>query len=195
VIRQTEQNDVLADFTERLEKLGVDYMLVGSMALVHYAIPRSTVDIDIVINVSPENIEKFIAEFENDYYIPSNRAREAVSRKGMFNLLNQQTILKIDCVVLKETEFDQNAFSRRQKVQYTSDFQIWIIRKEDLILSKLNWAKNTKSERQLLDVASVIRNGYDKTYVESWATKLGVEALLEKSIKLLDENYVEGYDS
>src|SRR5215213_9021360 len=124
-------------------------MLVGSMALVHYAMPRATVDIDIVVNILPENIDKFIAEFEDDYYIPLRRAKEAVRQKGMFNVLNQQSILKIDCVILKESEFEKNAFSRRKKIDYSGDFDVWIISREDLILSKLNWAKNTRSERQM----------------------------------------------
>ncbi|HEX8289160.1 MAG TPA: GNAT family N-acetyltransferase [Pyrinomonadaceae bacterium] len=66
-------------------KIGI---VTDSMALVHYAVPRATVDIDFVVNILPENVDKFIA---------------------VFNLLNNQTILKIDCVVLKENEFDTNA--------------------------------------------------------------------------------------
>lgn len=170
-------------------------MLVGSMALVHYAMPRATVDIDIVVNVLPENVDKFIAEFETDYYIPANRAKQAARQKGMFNLLNNQTILKIDCIVLKETEFDTNAFSRRRKVNYSNDFEVWIISRDDLILSKLNWAKKTKSERQMLDVASIIRNGFDEEYVKIWAQKLSIEMLLEECFELLNENYDDRHDS
>lgn len=195
MIEQQEQNDVLGDFTKRLDKIGIEYMLVGSMALVHYAKPRTTVDIDIVVKILPETIDKFIAEFENDYYIPIGRARQAAWQKGMFNILNNQTILKIDCVVLKENEFEINAFSRRQKVDYSGDFDVWIISKEDLILSKLKWAKNTKSERQMLDVASIICNGFDKDYVEKWAKQLGVEDLLLDCFELLEKNYDDGHDS
>ena len=86
MIEPQEQNDVLGDFTKHLDKLGIEYMLVGSMALVHYATPRTTVDIDIVVNISPETIDKFIVEFEGDYHIPTNRARTAVWQKGMFNV-------------------------------------------------------------------------------------------------------------
>lgn len=192
---QQEQNDVLGDFTRRVDKIGIEYMLVGSMALVHYAMPRTTVDIDIVINILPAKIDEFIAEFENDYYIPVERAKDAVREKRMFNVLNQQTVLKIDCVVLKENEFETNAFSRRRKVDYSGDFDVWIIGKEDLILSKLNWAKNTKSERQMLDVVSIIRNGFDEDYVNRWARKLGVEDLLRECFELLNVNYDDGHDS
>jgi hypothetical protein len=195
VIAQQEQNDVLGDFTKRLDKINIEYMLVGSMALVHYAIPRATVDIDIVVNILPENIDKFIAEFEDDYYIPLRRAKVAVRQKGMFNILNQQSVLKIDCVILKDSKFEKNAFSRRQKINYSGDFDVWIISREDLILSKLNWAKNTRSERQMLDVASVIRNGFDSDYVEKWSKVLGVDKLLEDCFALLEKNYDDGHNA
>ncbi len=124
MIEQREQNDVLGDFRKRLDKIGIEYMLVGWMALVHYAMPRATVDIGIVVDILPENVDKFIAEFGTDYYIPINRAKDSVRRKGMFNVLNNQTILKIDCVVLKESEFETNAFARRKSVDYAGDFDV-----------------------------------------------------------------------
>lgn len=194
-IKQTEQNDVLGDFTSRLDRIGIEYMLVGSMAMIHYAIPRTTIDIDIVLNIRPQDTESFLAEFSADFYIPINRARQAIREQGMFNVLDNRTILKIDCVVLKNAEFDQNSFSRRQKVNYAGDFEVWIIGREDLILSKLRWAQSGGSERQLLDVASILRNGYDETYVDLWARKLGLVQLLNKSLALIGRNYDDGYDS
>lgn len=190
-----EQNDVLQDFAERLEKLEINYMLTGSMALVHYAMPRTTTDIDIVIQISSAHVEKFIKEFEPDYYVPHNRIREAIYRNRMFNLLNQQAIIKIDCVVLKDDEFSRQAFLRRERVKYTENFEVWIIGKEDLIISKLNWAKTSHSEMQIRDIASMIRNGYDKEYVDLWIEKLGLQDIFRKCLELLEKNYVDGYDS
>lgn len=193
--RQEEQNDVLRDCAEKLERLGIAYMLTDSMALAHYAIPRTTADIDIVIEISMDDVDKFIGEFEPDYYIPHDRIRDAISRNRMFNILNQKTIIKVDCVVRKNEEFQKEAFSRRKRINYAGYFDVWIIGKEDLILSKLNWAKNTKSEMQMRDVASILRNGYDENYVQTWAEKLGVKDLLSKCLEMIEENYVEGYDS
>ena len=112
----------------------------------------------------------------------------------MFNLLHQQTLVKIDCVVRKDTEFQKAAFSNRKRVSYT-DFKIWTISREDLILSKLHWAKTSKSEMQMRDVANIIRNGYDEKYVEDWAKKLGVEDMLQECRELLEKNYVDRHDA
>ncbi len=189
-----DQKAVLKDCTERFERLEIAYMLTGSMAMVDYAMMRMTNDIDIVIEVSPADAEKIIKEFEPDYYVPHGRVRDAVSRKFMFNLLHQATLVKTDCVVRKENAFSKKAFSRRRKINFAG-FDVWIISREDLILSKLNWAKNTRSEMQMRDVASILRNGYDENYVKSWAKNLGVEELLERCLEMIGENYVEGYDS
>jgi hypothetical protein len=195
MIRQEEQNDVLRDFSGRLEKLDIEYMLTGSMALAQYAMPRTTADIDIVIVLKEDDVQKFIDEFEDDYYIPHNGIRQAVLLKRMFNVLNQKSIIKIDCVIRKDDEFQLEVFSKRERVNYAGDFDVWIINREGLILSKLNWAKNTRSEMQLRDVASILRNGYDENYVKRWAKEIGVENLLDECVEMIRDNYVEGYDS
>lgn len=113
----------------------------------------------------------------------------------MFNVLNQETIIKIDCVIKKTDEFSVKAFSRRLRVNYSGDFEVWIISKEDLIISKLNWAKTSKSEMQMRDVGNILRNGYDKEYVNFRVEKLRLSEILKESLELLERNYVDGYDS
>jgi hypothetical protein len=182
-----DQQMVLQDCTSRLERLGIPYMLTGSMAMVNYAMMRMTNDIDIVMEVDIFDAERIISAFEPDYYVPHGHVREAIDRKRMFNVLHQRTLVKVDCVVRKNDEFQKQAFSRRGKVNFCGT-DIWVIGKEDLILSKLNWAKETHSEMQLRDVANILRNGYEEKYVKIWAEKLGVNELLAKSVELIDVN-------
>jgi len=182
-----DQKMVLRDCTERFERLGIAYMLTGSMAMVNYAMMRLTADIDIVIEVSSGDAEKIIDEFEPDYYVPRGRVKDAISRKFMFNLLHQEKLVKIDCVVRKETEFQKTAFSNRKKIQF-SDFDVWIISREDLILSKLNWARDTHSEMQIRDAANILRNGFDENYIKHWARELRIEDLLVEAFAKLKQN-------
>ncbi len=194
-MKPIDQIDVLGNFSRRLDKIGIEYMLTGSMALVHYAMPRTTVDIDIVVNISNDILPAFVKEFETDYYIPLGSAKSAVREKRMFNVLDQESVVKIDCIVLKNNEFERHAFSRRKKVNYSGDFDVWIISKEDLIVSKLIWSKRSGSERQLLDVAAIIRNGFDVGYVAEWTRKLGLEDVFAHSRHLLEQNYDARHDS
>jgi len=182
-----DQKMVLRDCTERFERLGIAYMLTGAMAMVNYAMMRLTADIDIVIEVSSSDAAKIIDEFEPDYYVPHGRVKDAIQRKFMFNLLHQEKLVKIDCVIRKETEYQRKAFSNRKKVTF-SDFDVWIISREDLILSKLNWAKDTHSEMQIRDAANILRNGFDENYIKHWAEKLGIEDLLAEAFAKLEQN-------
>lgn len=183
-----DQKIILQDFTERVEKIGINYMLTGSMAMVNYAMMRMTADIDVVLEASIGDADKIIREFKIDYYIPQNRVQDSISRKFMFNILHQEKLVKIDCIIRKDSEFQKVAFARRKKIRFANDFDVWIISREDLILSKLNWAKESKSEMQLRDVANIIRNGYDVEYVEMWVTKLEVKDLLNEAFEKLKEN-------
>lgn len=179
-----DQKEVLRDCTARFERLGIEYMLTGSMAMLHYAVGRMTRDIDIIIEVSKTDADAIIEGFQPDYYIPHLRVREAIKRKYMFNLLHQETVVKIDCIVRKDTEFQKIAFENRKKIEY-GNFEVWTIGKEDLILSKLHWAKDTKSEMQLRDVANMLRTEYNKRYVRTWAKNLKVEDLLKECLEML----------
>jgi len=60
------------------------------------------------------------------------------------------------------------------------DFQTWIISREDLILSKLRWTNDSRSEMQLRDVRNLLASGYDEAYLRSHAQALGVAQLLEE---------------
>jgi len=117
-----DQKTVLRDCVERFEQLDIAYMLTGSMAMINYAMMRLTNDIDIVIEVSTGDAEKIINAFEPDYYVPHSRVRDAISRRLMFNLLHQEKLVKIDCVVRQETEFQREALP----IGRASGFQISI---------------------------------------------------------------------
>ena len=110
-----DQESVLKDVTDRLEKLEIPYMLSGSMAMVCYAMMRMTNDIDLVIEAKAEDAERIIKEFETDYYVPQGRVRDAISRKFMFNLLHSTKIVKVDCVLRKDDEFQKRLFRIEKK--------------------------------------------------------------------------------
>jgi len=56
------------------------------------------------------------------------------------------------------------------------------VSKEDLIISKLCWAKDSHSEFQLRDVKNLLKSGYDATYLQTWTEKLGLENLLRECL-------------
>jgi len=186
------QEKVLKDVSERLESLGLHYMLSGSMAMVKYGMHRMTNDIDIVVELSEKDLSKFLAEFQDDFYIPPSRALESVRTRRMFNMLNNKDLVKVDVIIRKDEAFDRIAFENRTTVVYTS-FPVSIISRDDLIVSKLRWGKDSMSEKQISDVAGIIRNGYDEDYVNSWAKKLNLEDILARAIDKLENDHAQRY--
>lgn len=93
-------------------------------------------------------------------------------------------VIKVDCVVLKPDAYRQEEFARRLQINL-GDFETWIVSREDLVLSKLVWAKDSKSEMQLRDVGNLLSGDCDMDYLRSRARILGVEELIEE--RLVDE--------
>ena len=173
--------DILRDVASRLEHFGIHYMLTGSFALNYYAEPRLTRDIDLIVALQPGDDDLIIKLFENDYYVPENAVRRAIENQSLFNLIHKQDVIKIDFVIKKNTEYRRVEFNRRTQVSIEGS-EIWIVSKEDLIISKLYWAKDSHSEFQLRDVRSLLKTGYDAIYLQAWTEELGLTDLLKECI-------------
>lgn len=87
------------------------------------------------------------------------------------------TSIKVDLIVRKDAEFRQVEFDRRRPVQMNG-VRTWIVSREDLILSKLVWAKDSGSEMQRRDIKTLLDETMDHPYLALWAAKLEVAQTL-----------------
>jgi len=177
----TAELEVLQDATERLERAGIQYMLTGSIALSYYAQPRMTRDIDLVVELAGREAKPVAALFAPDYYASEADIAGAITSGGMFNVLHLGKLVKLDFIVRKDTPYRRHEFGRRKRVRLPG-FEAWIVSREDLILSKLAWAKDSGSEMQMRDVQALLAGGSDRTYLERWANELSVGELLRKCL-------------
>lgn len=173
--------DVLREVSQRLESSGIEFMLTGSMAMNFYAQPRMTRDLDLVVKLAADQTDVLINLFGSDYYVDRQAVARAIAQRSMFNLIHNETLIKFDCIVLKNEEYRQEEFARRRKV-VVGDFETWIVTREDLILSKLYWARDSRSELQFGDVKNLLSPECDMSYLYSRAEGLGVKSLLEEII-------------
>ena len=89
--------DVFRRITTALDQAGIGHMLTGSFASAHYGAPRSTQDIDLVIEATPAELRTFVASLSgNEYYADLDSAVEAHQRQSMFNVIDLATGWKID---------------------------------------------------------------------------------------------------
>jgi hypothetical protein len=175
----SEQLDVLKLVAERLQRADIPYMISGSIALNYYAQPRLTRDIDVVVALRPEDAERVTDMFAEDFYVDADAVRNAIAQLGMFNIIHYDHVVKVDCIVRKDTLYRQEEFVRRIAVEIDG-VTMWLVTAEDLLLSKLVWAAESRSEMQLQDVRNLIRSvaDLDWTYIECWADELTVGELL-----------------
>jgi len=174
--------DIVRDISHRFDEEGIPYMLTGSMAMNYYAQPRMTRDIDVVIAITPEDVDRVAALFRPDYYVSEESIRESLAHDSIFNLIHQESVIKVDCIIRKSSEYRRTEFERRQKIAIR-DFTTFIVSKEDLMISKLFWAKDSQSEIQFGDVKNLLATGYDAAYLQRWTRELGVDNLLKQCLK------------
>ena len=173
--------EVLQDVVSRLERAGIAYMLTGSVALSYYAEPRMTRDVDLVVELADRAPGSITALFAPDYYISKEDVARAIAAQAMFNVLHLEKVVKLDFIVRKETAYRRREFERRARVRLPG-FEAWIVSREDLILSKLVWAKDSNSELQMRDVAALLASAVDEAYLRGCAAELSVAELLTTAL-------------
>ncbi|MEO6028163.1 MAG: hypothetical protein ABIR79_14965 [Candidatus Binatia bacterium] len=105
--------------------------------------------------------------------------RQAVDHQSSFNLIHTPSVIKVDFIVRKDAPYRRVEFDRRRALTVDGHV-IQVVSPEDLVLSKLVWAKPSRSEVQLRDVGNVLRSvpALDWGYLERWASELTVADLL-----------------
>lgn len=160
-----------------LEASDVAYMITGSFASTLHGAPRATQDIDVVIAPSSESLPTLLDQFPvASYYVSREIALEAFEREGLFNVIDLNTGWKIDFILRKSRPFSIEEFERRYRVELLGS-TLYVATAEDVMLAKLEWTKLGESDRQIEDVAGILRSKRDELdlgYIESWVSRLGL---------------------
>lgn len=176
---ENSQLIVLQDVADKLASIDVDYMLTGSVAGFIYSMPRMTRDIDIVIKIFQANKDKIINAFKNDYGVSEEDVDFALNHNLMFNFFHNQTKAKVDFIVQKRTEYRLIEFDRRVFME-SENFKGFVVSKEDLIISKVDWAKDSLSEQQQMDIRYLLKTGVDEKYLHHWLNELNLSEIFNK---------------
>ncbi len=101
----------------------------------------------------------------------------------MFNFLHNTKQAKIDFIVQKRTPYRLKEFERRKYIE-SNLFKGYIVSIEDLIISKVEWAKDSLSEFQGYDIKSLLRTGksIDREYLDYWLNELNLTEIFNKLV-------------
>jgi len=164
---------------QKLEQENISYMVVGSIAAMVYGEPRMTHDMDLVIDILPNETTHFERIFPlADFYCPPLEVlKSEVVHRGQFNLIHHESGLKIDVIVRKTTEHSIEEFHRRRKVPFWKGVEVWLASPEDVIIKKLDFYRQGGSEKHIKDIRGIMaETQLDQAYLKAWLQKLNLSA-------------------
>ncbi|MGD9347104.1 MAG: hypothetical protein PVH84_14640 [Candidatus Aminicenantes bacterium] len=176
-----EQHELLLCVVECLENLKIPYLVTGAIASIAYGEPRFTNDIDIVVDMRLTHVDAFRSYFpENEFYLDMDSMRKAIERSHQFNIIHPQSGLKVDVIISKRDDFDRSRFARVKKLNVSETKSAAFASPEDVIIKKLEYFKEGRSEKHLRDISSMLKISselIDRSYIAIWANKLGLSEL------------------
>jgi len=186
------QSELLVRVIGALQKAGLAYMITGGLASSMQGEPRTTHDLDLVIDLPESGVHALLAAFPPpDYCLDEDSVREAVANKSTFNLIETKDGDKVDFWLLTEEPFDRSRFARRRREVFMG-MEMAVSSPEDTILAKLRWAVlSGGSEKHFHDALRIYEVQYaclDFDYLERWVAELGVAGLwrrLKKEAEVL----------
>jgi hypothetical protein len=175
----TPEEEALRSLVARLTDAQVPYMVTGSVASSHHGRPRSTHDIDVVMDPSASSLDALVQALTTaGFYVDAATARDALRRRRLFNVIEDRSAVKIDLIIRRDRPFSRKEFERRQPAELAPGLRVAMATPEGTVLSKLEWSRRSGgSEKQLADVAGILDvqgDRLDVAYVERWADELGV---------------------
>ena len=177
-----QEHNLFRIFVRRLNNLSLIYMITGAVASIIYGEPRLTNDIDLVIDLKPDDVEKFTEAFpiEQFYCPPSEVIKVEISRRlrGHFNLIHHETGFRADIYVYGQDELHLWGLKNRNVVNVEND-EFWLAPVEYVILRKLEYYQEGGSEKHLRDIVGMLALSSDQINLKVLHEKIK-ERLLEK---------------
>lgn len=121
-----EPEELLRYTRDVCDQLKLTYLVVGSTATIAYGEPRFTNDLDVVIDLPASAIDDFCSSFPVDeFYISRDAVKQAVQNQFQFNVIHPNSGLKIDFMILSQSDYDQSRRSRRRELRVFEDGTAW----------------------------------------------------------------------
>lgn len=161
--------------------MGAGSFLTGSIATNYGGVPRTTHDLDFVVELAPADAPRIEREFREGFYLDPAAVHAVFQPPHPFNAIDTRSALKVDVRLLMPAPFDQGRFRRRVRVTLLGE-PAWIATAQDAVVHNLHWNQITPSERHLGDAAGVVavqRGALDLAYLRKWAQELGATKGLE----------------
>lgn len=173
---------------DRMNEVGIDYMIVGSLSSNAYGIARATKDADFVIQTTEEKRLVLLRSLPPDFVIDDQITLETVTGHRRQILKLPKIPYVIELFDLSGEPFDRERFARR-KATVLAGRTAWLPSPEDVVVQKLRWASLAKRPQDLIDATNVIQVSgefLNWPYIEEWCSRLGATSLLAEARAMAD---------
>jgi hypothetical protein len=169
-----------------LESVNIPYYVSRGVASSIHGEPRSTRDLDLVIEIQRDQINLLVTTLEAaGYYCPAGAVEDLQQgRERMLNITHTETIANADLYVTDTSAFAALQMLRRRLLDVEGMPNFWLISPEDLLLQKLVWGRGSQSEKQWRDVLGILKlqaDFLDYGYLTEWAENLGLVDLISQA--------------
>lgn len=173
--------DLLTLFVEPLERLGIKYMVSGSVAAMLFGEPRLTHDVDLVAVLDDASIAALGTVFRApDFYLPPSDVITLESRRetrGHFNVIHVGSGLKADVYPANRDPLHAWALTRTLRIAVGA-LTVAVAPPEYVILRKLEYYREGGSEKHVRDIRAMLAAAtpsLDRTSLAEWIGRLGLE--------------------
>ena len=181
--------EVLLQVVTVLDRLGVPYVVVGSLASSARGFPRTTNDADIVADLRAEHAAPFMSALGTEFYVDAGAIERAIARYRSFNAIHRGSGFKVDVFVPPPDGFGRQQLARRSQelLDRAGASAVFVATAEDVVIAKLDWyrASGGQSDRQWQDLVGVIKvqaPAIDRGYLRQWAARLDLSQLLDRAL-------------
>lgn len=168
-----ELYELLALAVDTFKRLGIPYLVTGSIASMAYGEPRLTNDIDVVAGFETSMSLACWRRFLPMPFI-------SVRRRGQFNIIHPGSGLKVDVIIRKETPFDRSRFARARTIRPAESYEATFASAEDVIIMKMEYYREGGSDKHLRDITGILKvsaQQIDERYIVEWAERLGLRPI------------------
>ncbi|HEY2014963.1 MAG TPA: hypothetical protein VGH38_15755 [Bryobacteraceae bacterium] len=178
----------LSQLKPALVRLGIRYVVVGSLASSARGVYRATADGDLLAELSPGHAGPLAEVLGPDWYADPDMIERSIRDRRSFNIIHIPTAQKID-IFPATTVFHTSQMQRATPIpvfpgEVAMEFPV--ASAEDIVLAKLQWYRGggEVSDRQWNDITGLLATNpdLDTAYLNSWAARLHVEDLLAKAV-------------
>jgi hypothetical protein len=179
-----DSTQLAAQLHQLLTQAQIPYYITGGVAAITYGEPRTTRDLDMVLSIAPNDIERLASILEQaGFYVPGVEDVKS-GRMRTLQITQMSSISRADLVIAATDSYEQLKFQRRQLCPFPDGTEVYLASPEDVVINKLRWGERSQSEKQWRDVLGVMKvqqEALDYEEMYFWAAGFSLSESLEQA--------------